>query len=385
MTQVDQASERFKQVVQRQQEEMKKKNKPLSERVVVSAKESKQLSLFSLLPEYHPEEYSKLFSFYDSIPRFFWGRARRTKEGFLPVLKRKFKDREGNSYNLRISPSFIEDRKQKDENGEYVSKSVYPGIREEIIESVLIKLAVDGTAAYIDDNAGVIASLYAIRKELKERGHSYSLQEIKDALSVLNGSIISLEPEDKDSGIEITEFSIISGYSISRAKKGSSSNTYIVFNPLITDGLKKRSHRLYNYGISMNIKDPLARWIFKRMSLFFKQASPIHHYTIKASTIIESSGIQVYKDFRKTLAVIRKSLDALVETKTSDDKHKVIWKWEESTVYDAQKSNKIVDAIFTLHASMDFIKDTKKANLIESNVKEGISSSENLKRVKKLK
>ena len=83
--------------------------------------------------------------------------------------------------------------------------------------------------------------------------------------------------------------------------------------------------------------------------------------------------------------MIRKSLDALVETKTSDDKHKVIWKWEESTVYDAQKSNKIVDAIFTLHASMDFIKDTKKANLIESNVKEGISSSENLKRVKKLK
>ena len=82
MTQVDQASERFKQVVQRQQEEMKKKNKPLSERVVVSAKESKQLSLFSLLPEYHQKSILSFLVFMDSIQGFFGAEPEEQKRAF---------------------------------------------------------------------------------------------------------------------------------------------------------------------------------------------------------------------------------------------------------------------------------------------------------------
>lgn len=134
-----------------------------------------QLSLFEMiLPE--EKKFSNTVELYDFIPKYHWGKAKRIDGEFLRVLVREFECR-GKRYKVKIDPAKI-----TEEDGQ--SKDYYPSEREELVEDALRKLACEGQGVFLDDAAGVTFTLYQLQKELQRNRHSYSNDQIKDALMV---------------------------------------------------------------------------------------------------------------------------------------------------------------------------------------------------------
>lgn len=134
-----------------------------------------QLTFFEyLLPE--ERRYSNTIELYDFIPKYHWGKTQRISGQFLKQLEREFECR-GRRYRVKIKPASIED---KDGTERYY----YPSQREELVEDALHKFVCEGQGVFLDDEAGVTFSLYQLQQELKRKGHTYSNDQIKDALLI---------------------------------------------------------------------------------------------------------------------------------------------------------------------------------------------------------
>lgn len=146
-----------------------------------------QLSLFELfLPTDKP--YSNTVELYDFIPKYHWGKVERVDGTFLRSLDREFECR-GRRYHVNIQPASL-----KDKNGE--EKYYYPSKREELVEDALRKFAVKGQGLFLDDAAGVTFSLHQLQQELASNGHSYSKDQIKDALLICAKANLTVTSED---------------------------------------------------------------------------------------------------------------------------------------------------------------------------------------------
>src|SRR5213075_891251 len=146
-----------------------------------------ELRLFEfLLPG--EDQYSNTIELYDFIPKFFWGKVERENGKYLPTLKREFECR-GVRYKVSIAPARLED------------KDHYPGRREELVEAALRKLTCEGNGIFLDDQAGVLFSLNELQQELKAMGHTYSLDQIKDALFICLGTKLTVSTDDGESVI----------------------------------------------------------------------------------------------------------------------------------------------------------------------------------------
>jgi hypothetical protein len=65
---------------------------------------------------------------------------------------------------------------------------------------------------------------------------------------------------------------------------------YVQFNPLVTACINHLTYRQFDYILYMEYKHRLSRWLYKRLAHNYVQASLIHPYTIKMSTILRDSG-----------------------------------------------------------------------------------------------
>ena len=144
-----------------------------------------QLDLFGLTEA----PYTNAFEFYESIPHFIPGgeKAKYMRPDGTAKPIEKFYVHRGKGYNLEIKPASV---KQK---GSY--KSLFPGVREEIIEFIVFKIAI-GRGFFYDeedsqktDNYVVFTTIYEIQQELKKRHDtkhaSYNHTQILEALQVL--------------------------------------------------------------------------------------------------------------------------------------------------------------------------------------------------------
>ncbi|HEX8369571.1 MAG TPA: hypothetical protein VF604_13590, partial [Pyrinomonadaceae bacterium] len=146
-----------------------------------------QLTLFELLlPSEKP--YSNTVELYDFIPKYHWGKVERVNGTFLKSLDREFECR-GMRYQVTIQPASL-----KDKNGE--EKYYYPSKREELVEDALRKFAVEGQGLFLDDAAGVTFTLHQLQQELASNGHSYSKDQIKDALLICAKTNLTVTSED---------------------------------------------------------------------------------------------------------------------------------------------------------------------------------------------
>lgn len=82
----------------------------------------------------------------------------------------------GKTMTFKLKPALIE------KDGENVL--IYPDQREELVEDALRKLAVNGNGVDVQGKAGVNFTLYELNKELERVGHTFNLNEIKEALLV---------------------------------------------------------------------------------------------------------------------------------------------------------------------------------------------------------
>ncbi len=307
-----------------------------------------QLSLPFVFPKLTPT-YTRTIELYDAIPKYFWGRiAKKDRKAgqFLDSIKREFVFK-GEAYKVKISPARIED-------SHGVEFDYFLGEKEELVEDALRKMACDGRGLFLDDHAGVVFTLYELQQELKKMGHSYSIKQIKDALFICQGSKIILQSNDGKSVMSSQVFETVGLHTQEDWKgKGKKTKCFVRFNILVTKSIREKSFRQLNYEECMTYSKVLARWLHKRMSHLYTQASFSKPYSILLTTIIRDSGVKKEERLRNNL---KRVYEALNEMKLKS----VISGYTEERILDGRK---ILDVKFIIKPGLSFIRDMKKANL----------------------
>lgn len=325
------------------EKEMEAKRKKIEDHEITRPDE---LSIFEIPPDYEDaKKYSNTIEIYDSIPKYYWGKQMRKDGKYLDSLKREFVHK-GANYSVRITPARIQDR--DGEEREYL-----PSQREELVEDALRKLATEGKGVFLDDEAGVVFTLYEVQKELERIGHGYKIADIKEAILILGTSNIELKSSDGTSILTSSFFEAV-GLQTREDWKGHGKKTkaYIKFNSLVTKSISTKTFRQIDYDMCMSFKSVLARWLHKRMSHNFKQASVIDSYTIKLTTIIRDSGV---KEYAKISNNARKVILALDEMKEK----KVVLSYQEEKKFDGRT---LVDIYYKIIPTNKFQDEIKKAN-----------------------
>jgi hypothetical protein len=298
-----------------------------------------QLTLFDL--EQDEDSYSQSIELYDFIPKYVWGKVERVNGKFLDSLKREFECR-GKKYLLTLMPARIEVGEE--------FKEFYPSKREELVEDALRKLMTERQSLMLDGEAGIAFTLYQLQKELKEKGHSYSYDELKDAIRVLNNTDLILKDE---SGQVETAFSPVESYGF--AGDAAETKTFVRFSPLVTHTIKSGSYRLINYDKVMSYRSVIARQLHKRMSHHFIQASLTESYEILLTTIIRDFGLTPQKRLQQNLVEVENAIEEMKQMK-------VILNCKTEKIFDTQPRTKLIDAKFKFQPHFDFIADVKRAN-----------------------
>lgn len=314
-----------------------------------------QLTLFELLLP-SEKHYSNTVELYDFIPKYHWGKVERVNGMFLKSLEREF-ECQGRRYNVTIQPASL-----KDKNGE--EKYYYPSKREELVEDALRKFAVEGQGLFLDDAAGVTFTLHQLQQELSNNGHSYSKDQIKDALLVCAKTNLTVTSSDGNSVLVSGIFETLGLQTREDWEtQGQKSKAFVRFNPLVTEGIKGRKFRMFNYETSMSYKNVVARQLHKRMSHHFTQASMTQPYNILLTTMIRDFGLTAYERLSHNLRDVEVALNEMKE------KEVIIFYKIEKTL-DAEQRNKLVEAKITITPHPRFAGEIVQGNKRQAIVKE---------------
>lgn len=329
-----------------------KKNKAVKENLEdYIQSEPTQLKLFDLSNQ-NSGNYSNTIEMYDSMPKYYFGGVEREKgktTEALPILSRDFVYR-NKEFRIDISPAALID----EESGKTIS--YYPSQREELVEDVIRKIAVNKRkkGIYLDDDLAVRFTYYEVEQELKKIGHGYSTTQIKQAIEICSKTIVEITSKD---GKRVSQTSNLFPFVAKETKEmGGQERVIVMFHPLVTKSVDLGTYRSINYDRLMRLKMPLARWLHKHISHLFTQATEKNPYKINLSTIVQNSGMKNYKNISDTIRQVSKSLDELIKCQT-------VAKYETKL---HKEKNKILDATFCLFMSDEFVADAKKGNKLSN-------------------
>ncbi|WP_142846722.1 hypothetical protein [Telmatospirillum sp. J64-1] len=313
-----------------------------------------QLDMFdSLLPTNKPHPYINSFALFDLAPKYVWTvtsddylkREGKAVEGVLAIKSRQF-EHEGIAYEIVITPARF-----TDENGAQVE--AFPSHQEQVLEDVLRRLAITKRrTTMINSEPGVKFTFYELRAELKAIGSTMSLQEIKRAIEICHKCSIGI----RRIGEKEPDFSapIFPSRALAKRLEDGDTISYVTFHPLVAAALMRMEYRLLNYETNVKFKGYVSKWLHKRLSHRYCQASITDRgYTIKATTIVRDSGMTQYKQWRDTMRKVR---EAVEELKTKG----VLLSYRSE---DIKGSNgRLEDIIFTLMPSLEFSQEQKAVN-----------------------
>ena len=311
--------------------------------------ESKQFDLFATFFG-DERELSNTIELWDGIPKYSLSRKQqdglRDSNGRLPVFEKDFHYR-SKRCRVAIQPASI---KQKD--GSYLD--YYPGVGEELIEEVIKKVFADQRYGIHDVEqleSWARFSLQMLRRELKERGKTRSLDEIKESIEILSSTVIRLYVDDE---LVYSNPILADVTKVTRKKymEDGKSMWLARLPALISKSVNDVSYRQLNYGILMSLGTPLSRWLHRRLSHNFINADLIRPYNILLSSIQRDSGFLQQSRMNDRIRTLDKALDELVEQKVLMDYEKEYWR----------KGKAIQDVKYFLRAAGEFVKDTKAAN-----------------------
>ena len=326
--------------------------------------QNQQLSLFQQFLSNTDDQRDRLsnaIDLWDSVPRYSFSRqavekARREdeREDDRPTTKHsllfQYKGFEG---ICTITPATVEDLNGRE-------KAFYPGVTEELVEDALRKLAADQRAGFFDKpnfRSGVVFSLYALREELKKRGHARSYQEVRLSLEILSGSISDIKCRDANGKeIRIKSPYLPSVVTVSRLQLKDDPNAKWVvhFHPLVTGSIDKVTYRQFNYDLMMRHRSQLARWLHKQLIVKYTFAELSRPFEMRYSTIKRDSGLlAAYQRERAAIAAL--------ETAFADLKEQgILSRYDRGDVTGPRK--KLLDVVFTIWPSLDFVREVKAAN-----------------------
>jgi hypothetical protein len=318
-----------------------------------------QLSLFQDFLYNRDEERDNLsnaIDLWDSVPRYSVSRLAmskvREKQKFLENHTALFQHR-GRTYTCTISPARVTDI-----DGE--QKDFYPSANEELVEDALRKLATDQQAGFFDKpnyRSGVIFSMYALREELKKRGHTRSYQEVRLALNILSKSIIEITAQDAQKG----EMLVVSAYlpsvaAVSKRKleDDPEAKWAVQFHPLVTTSIDQVTYRQFNYDLMMKHSSQLARWLNKQLVIKYTFAELSRPFEMRYSTVKRDSGL--LNGYGRARAAIDALETAFQDLKDQD----VLSSFDRKDITGPRK--KLLDVLFKIWPSSAFVRQAKAAN-----------------------
>ena len=307
-----------------------------------------QLDFFELLG-IENKPYSRTIELYDFIPKYFWGKVERINGRFLDSLDREFECR-GKKYTVRIKPASIDSK-------DGIEKYFYPGPREEAVEDALRKIACEERrSTFLDDRAGVVFTLHELQQELKRTGHSYSKDQIKEALQICKRTNLIVMSADGASVLESNIFETLGLATFEDWKtKGSNAKCFVRFNALVTNAIRQFDIRRFNYEKAWSYKSVIARQLHKRLSHHYTQASGNNNYSIKLTTLIRDFGLKRYPQLRDNLKELKNALEEMAEKGVLD-------KYQIEPIVDAKRHNKLEDATITLWTTYEFDMEVMESN-----------------------
>jgi hypothetical protein len=318
-----------------------------------------QLSLFQNFMCNTDEErqrFSNAIDLWDSVPRYSINRQAMTKaranEKFLDNHQVTFHYR-GRTYTSTISPARVTDLDGK-------VRDFYPSATEELVEDALRKLALEQQAGFFDRpnyRSGVVFSMYSLREELRMRGHSRSYQEVRLALDILSSSIIEITSQDEEKGevlVKAPYLPSLVAASRSKLRDDPKAKWAVQFHPLVTGSIDKVTYRQFNYHAMMSHSTQLARWLHKQLVLKYTFADHLKPFEMRYSTIKRDSAL--LNGYSRERDAVETVTAAFSELQQRD----ILASYERKDITGPRK--KILDSVFTIWPSFDFIREAKAAN-----------------------
>ena len=344
-----------------------------------------QLVLFEL----EDRSQSHLIALYDLAPRYVFasrdgGRSAETapaKGNFVASIKREFTYR-GSTFNLTIQPARLTRVVNRDEGAAQadspteIEYEVFPAEREQVVEHVVRRLAMDRSRLSLGgenrDKVQMRFTLYEIQRELRAVGHTLSIRDIRESLTILARSrIIIAKPGDgakKGRGanlLESTAFPVLAIRSRPDlvGDEGSDEETHLQFNPLVSSAIRNLEFKPVSYQWLMRLKSPVSRWLYNRLSAEYDYSGAdapgdlgVKAMTLSADEIIKNSGMNVWSRRRDTLRAVTSAVDALVEEGILTSVEKL---------YD-KIGARIEGITYVMLPSAKFLAQVRKAQAVES-------------------
>ena len=307
---------------------------------------------------------SRTLDFFDAIPKYPF--AVTTTIPKPERLEVPFTLR-GKKYTAFVAPAQITDARTGQE------RLVFPGSREELVERALRFIAVQQiakTKLIPDAETGrqavtVFFTLSMLRRHLEELGHGYKLSEIKEALDILSDTLIEIRVESDDEPGQSKRRRFMKGTILSNYvgdflegdSSGEDSRAAMTFHPLATQAILGLAFYPINQLRVGKLKRPLARWLTTRMSHNYRQArknSFVQNegYHISLKTILEERGLSREARLWDNVKSVREALTEMTKRRILSGMHP----FDEELIHAPSKGRpKIVDAIWTLYASAEFV------------------------------
>jgi hypothetical protein len=311
----------------------------------------KQLNLFQHFlcnTQDEQDQLSNTINLWDAVPKYYINRRRQSKlrkDGFLPTAERDFIFK-GQQIKVKVRPARITVEGQ--------DKEFYPAAREELVEDALRKLACNLGNGYLDNNrSGVSFTLHQLRQELKKRGHTLSYYEVVEALRILAATTIEILSSDGKTDYTATPLTNLIRVSESDLRDDPAARWYADFSILVTEGIKKELYRQFNYVLMMSMKSQLARYLHKRLSHNYIQASLLKPYTITMIGISRDSGLLECTRNNDNKKILEKALEEL-------KLNKIIMYYESDIIRGSRNSLK--DIKYKLFPHQEFTTEIKRAN-----------------------
>ncbi len=351
-TQAEQEAAEWTAIVPQETEDAHKFPKPLKPEL-----ENRQLGLFQTFlcnTDEQREQLSNAIDLWDCVPRYSVSRQAMTKARiaarFLEKHETEFQHR-GRSYKCVISPARVADLDGQD-------RDFYPSATEELVEDALRKLAIEQQAGYFDKpnyRSGVVFTLYALREEMKRRGHARSYQEIVQSLNILSHCVIDIIPQGRgESRFTSACLPMLAAVSRTKLQEDPQAKWAVQFHPLVTGSIDQVTYRQYNYHLMMSHSTQLARWLHKQLVLKYTFADHLKPFDMRYSTIRRDSGLlDGYARERDGMRSLEVAFDELKE-------RGIISGFSREDETGARK--KLLDIVFTIHPSTAFVREAKASN-----------------------
>jgi hypothetical protein len=315
--------------------------------------DSKTPTLFELLGSEVSElkDYSYQTDLYDAVPKFTWAPVKRDIGKYLPVIKREFKHK-GKDFYMELTPARFNDIDH------------YPGDKEELIELELVQMAFERGVPMLGGYYGVNFSLYELRKRIKEKGHTFSIVEIKKGLHIMSRSTLTVKVSTSK-GETLVEESLFSSLGLRTwddwQKLGRTSECFVRFNSLHVAALKNKTWRLFNESNVMKLSGGLSRWIYKRMAREWIRSQFTKAISWRLTSIIRDSGMGESNQRKARMRVE----ESLKELKINNH----IFLWSSNLELGGQRGTKILDVVYEIKPSPSFVKEMKRFNQLKRDSK----------------